>query len=189
MTTFHLRLRNSGLALLAILALLLLFLLARLWPGSHPLATKTQVDLCGPARVAAEAMAIGELSLQSDGPGRSSTGDVHCVLTLRSSRGKLAQVSVGLLTQAMLRRQHPQANTSKWLDLSVAEANASGGKLQPLQGPWKRAALGVAAKGSTYLMLFAEDDGVALTVATEHLAEDELHRFLTELTKLLRRSP
>lgn len=162
------RYKSIGLGMLAILLVLLGIPLWQGWRG-HPLAASEHIDVCALVRAAPlrELLeAPGDMVAGMPGAAAGETADPTCHVELArdaEAADGARFVTTVLMTERGLarggRRQGSQAFVETWL----AEARASGSRVEDVPGPWRGAALvRPASPDMPGLQLLADDAGVIL---------------------------
>jgi len=166
--------RNSayyfgGIGLIFVLAA---FLVIPLWTrnANHPLSGRTAIDVCGLLEDAM-LMKLPEppVKRQSQFPGQVGTAPAVCFAELPAADGAPRFVQVAVTTQRMLSAEGRAAKTDRFVETWLAEAEVDGAELEPVAGPWRRAALVRERRGQRKLDLLADDAGVVLWISSRGL--------------------
>lgn len=154
--------------------------------GSHPLSGQERIDLCAsiderPLRALPyELMAREEIRMQDGSP-------AQCLLELGfhglGDTGNV-ELTVTLLTQAVLNKSGSYMDTEKYWQTFIAESRASGSEVENRSGPWRNGALLRQLDGELWLL--AEDRGVVIWLRAYKLERAELFAFADALVERLR---
>jgi hypothetical protein len=183
------RIVGIGVIAFGILALSSLFMMTE--GGAHPLALKTDVDLCKLLGddIWAE-LAYPASDAVARPPETGEGGAAACALELdpvppgdrwaRVARGEDADrvrriATVRLTTTAELRQQSPNADSAAYTETFDRELVASGWSAAEIQGPWTWGS--VYTRDEERAASLAEDHGVVLWVTATGVEADNLVAF------------
>ena len=180
--------RLVGVGLLAALVLLLLIVPRLLRGGGHPLAQTASFDLC--TRLGADPWrTITDIPVTPRTTGSGPDTDPSCVADQSERSGSAAprQATVFVVTQARLHRQGgAAANTRRYVETFVAEAQASGWTVETVQGAWRDGRFMSRSSLPAQVQFIAEDGGVAILILADGVERDVLLRFASSVASQLR---
>jgi hypothetical protein len=157
--------------------------------GDHPLSGEASLDAC---TLLANEMRTGlpeqPVDVAPQPPERSGAGVAECVATFAPRRGAnpgSRYVRVTVSTQRMLSQGGHPVRTDRFVQTWLTEAKASGSDVQPIEGPWRSAAL-IRDPGRPKIDLLADDAGVVLLVSSVSVDAQSLVNFAGAAARRLR---